>query len=153
KAQGLIADQYASVSAAARTVLPAALNVLDGAAARGLDVTELAARTQQRLVNAETFRTAYTSYVTPANGPDEVTFAPFQILAGEGERYARRPHAGHLEQLATLDHPAVVPTRHRWVDLADAQSRADAVQWWNDLTGAGGEGMVVKPEAPEPRNR
>ncbi len=153
KAQGLIADQYASVAAAARTALPATLDVLDRAARRGLDVEALAARTEQRLVNAETFRTAYTSYVAPVNGPDEVTVAPFQILAGAGEVYALRSHAWHLMQLATLDHPAIVPTRHRWVDLADEQSRADAVRWWTDLTDAGGEGMVVKPEQPDPVNR
>jgi protein phosphatase len=31
------------------------------------------------------------------------------------------------------------------VDLADDMSEAAAVAWWEDLTGGGGEGMVVKP--------
>ncbi|MEI9988310.1 MAG: hypothetical protein WDN69_37565 [Aliidongia sp.] len=31
------------------------------------------------------------------------------------------------------------------MDLADPQQVADATMWWEALTGAGGEGMVVKP--------
>jgi protein phosphatase len=40
-----------------------------------------------------------------------------------------------------------VVTRTQWriVDLADEAACADAVGWWEALTGSGGEGMVVKP--------
>ena len=31
------------------------------------------------------------------------------------------------------------------MDLADAGEAARAVRWWEELTGKGGEGMVVKP--------
>jgi protein phosphatase len=31
------------------------------------------------------------------------------------------------------------------VDVSDASSRDAATAWWSELTGAGGEGMVVKP--------
>ena len=31
------------------------------------------------------------------------------------------------------------------VDLTDADARAGAIRWWEELTAAGGEGMVVKP--------
>ncbi|MFC4640145.1 hypothetical protein [Deinococcus hohokamensis] len=34
---------------------------------------------------------------------------------------------------------------HRVVDLNDPESVAAAEEWWLDLTGQGGEGMVVKP--------
>ncbi|CPU67747.1 polynucleotide kinase-phosphatase [Mycobacteroides abscessus] len=33
------------------------------------------------------------------------------------------------------------------VDLADEASRAEGTAWWEELTAAGGEGMVVKPLA------
>ncbi|WZH53828.1 MAG: polynucleotide kinase-phosphatase [Nocardioides alkalitolerans] len=150
KAGELIREQYAAVGAAASVALPAAQEALDAALARGLDAPALRAladRTRRRTHAAAAFRDAYRSYVRPTDGLDGVTVAPFAVLAGEGEAYAAtRSHRWHLEQVATLhDHPLVTPTRHRFVDLADADARAAAAQWWLDLTAAGGEGMVVKP--------
>lgn len=65
KALDLIRAQYASVGAAARRVLPAALDVLEKAAGRGLDVANLVRRTERRRDNAEAFRDAYAAYVHP----------------------------------------------------------------------------------------
>jgi protein phosphatase len=39
----------------------------------------------------------------------------------------------------------VAPTRHRIVDVTDPADQAEGVRWWEELTSAGGEGMVVKP--------
>jgi polynucleotide kinase-phosphatase len=146
KAMGLIRDQYASVGAAARASLPALGALLAQGSARGLDLGDLAQRTTERQRNAEAFRDAYAAYCRPTSGLDGVTVAPFQILAAEGRALAvTEPHSWHLAQLAALDHPIVTPTRQLFVDLASEGSRADAVEWWLDLTAAGGEGMVVKP--------
>ena len=149
KAGGLIRDQFASVGAAAAHALPAALGVLDQAASRGLDVADLTTRTRQRLDEATAFREAYRRYVRPTDGLDGVSFAPFAVLAGEGEAYAAtRTHAWHLAQLAPITaagHPLIIPTRHQFVDLASPASRAEATAWWRELTESGGEGMVVKP--------
>lgn len=149
KALGLIKDQYASVGAAAHAALPAAADMLAVAAGRGLDVSALAARVDRRIVNAEAYRDAYVAYVHPTDGLDGVTLAPFQILAAEGRALAvTESHRWHLNQIATLTDPIITQTRHRYVDLADEAQKADAVQWWSDLTAAGGEGMVVKPVGP-----
>ncbi|MCY7400222.1 MAG: polynucleotide kinase-phosphatase [Nocardioides sp.] len=146
KAMGLIQSQYASVGAAARQVLPQALAVLEQAAARGLDVTDLAARTERRRGHAAAFRDAYAAYVRPTDGLQGVTLAPFQILAAEGRTLAlTEPHEWHLARLAGLQGELITPTRHQVVDLASREARDAATQWWLDLTAAGGEGMVVKP--------
>jgi polynucleotide kinase-phosphatase len=146
KALGLIRDQYASVGAAATHALPAATRVLEAAAARGLDVGDLDARTSSRSANAEAYLSAYAHYVRPTCGLDGVTVAPFQILAVEGRALAvAETHRWHLDRLATLRDELITPTRHRYVDLSDAGQRADAAAWWADLTAAGGEGIVVKP--------
>jgi polynucleotide kinase-phosphatase len=150
KAIDLIKEQYASVGAAARHALPEALSALETAAARGLDVTALAGRTRQRLANAAAFRDAYAAYCRPTGGStgglDGITLAPFQILACEGRALAlTEPHPWHLAQLARLGGDLVTPTRHRFVDLSCARERAAAVDWWLELTAAGGEGTVVKP--------
>ena len=146
KATDLITSQYASVGAAARHALPQALAVLDQAAARGLDVTALAGRTRQRLANAAAFRDAYAAYCRPVDGLDGITLAPFQILACEGRALAlTEPHPWHLAELEKLSGDLITATRHRSVDLSSARERAEAADWWLELTAAGGEGAVVKP--------
>ena len=146
KAIELIKSQYASVSAAARHALPEALESLDKATARGLDVTGLAARTQQRLANAVAFRDAYAAYCRPAQEGDGITVAPFQILAAEGRALAlTESHEWHLAELAKLEGDFFTRTRHRFIDLSSEQARAEAAHWWLELTAAGCEGIVVKP--------
>lgn len=76
--------------------------------------------------------------------------APFQILACEGRATALEPHAWHLSTLALLDSPLITATRHVFVSLDSPESRAGATEWWESMTAAGGEGMVVKPAAYAP---
>ncbi|MEV4160145.1 polynucleotide kinase-phosphatase [Nonomuraea dietziae] len=145
KAGELIRVQYAAVGAAAGAALPAATSALEAAAGRGLDVSELLDRARRRQDNAARFREAYARYCWPVNGLEGVRLAPFQILACEGRNTALEPHAWHLDTLSLLDDPIITPTRHLFVDLTSAESREKAVAWWEELTGQGGEGMVVKP--------
>jgi polynucleotide kinase-phosphatase len=149
KATGLIKAQYAAVGAAARHALPEALAALEAATARGLDVAALAGRTRQRLADAAAFRDAYAAYCRPAGGlggTDGITLAPFQVLACEGRALAlTEPARWHLAELAKLGGDLITPTRHRFVDLSSERERAAAVDWWLELTAAGGEGAVVKP--------
>ncbi|MFB4287920.1 polynucleotide kinase-phosphatase [Nonomuraea sp. ATR24] len=147
KADGLIRSQYASVGAAAGAALPEAVSALEAAAARGLEVSELLERTRRRAGNATLFRDAYARYCWPVDGLEGVRLAPFQILACEGRATALEPHAWHLSTLGLLDAPIIAPTRHVFVSLDSPSSRAEATAWWEAMTAAGGEGMVVKPAA------
>lgn len=152
KAGDLLRNQYAAVGAAARTSLPPAIAALEAVAARGLAegdaVAGLLGRLRARAANADRFTEAYRRYCWPTDGLDGVRFAPFQVLASEGTTYHDRPHAWHLEladRLVAVEPSLIAPTRRVYVDLADESSRAAATAWWEELTGAGGEGMVVKP--------
>ncbi len=150
KAGDLLRHQYAAVGAAARAALPEAARLLAEAAARGVDVAALAARTTARAANAEAFSTAYRRYCWPVDGLDGVRLAPFQILATEGAVYHERDHSWHLslaDRLAAAAPELITVTRRLRVDTADPDSVAAGVTWWEELTGAGGEGMVVKPHA------
>jgi protein phosphatase len=52
----------------------------------------------------------------------------------------------HVSRICAADDRAVLfATKHRVVDLTDPGSEAAATTWWEELTGRGGEGMVVKP--------
>ncbi|MBB5852804.1 polynucleotide kinase-phosphatase [Amycolatopsis umgeniensis] len=147
KAGSLISEQYAAVGAAAQSVLPAAVASLDAAAARGIDVSELLARTRIRESTVDAYRQAYRRYCWPTDGLDGVRLAPFQLLASEGKAYHDRPHDWHLALLDRLTGDLFTRTRTLAVDTTDPASVARGVEWWLELTGAGGEGMVVKPAA------
>ena len=156
KAEDLLRRQYASVGAAARSALPAALDGLALAAASGLDVGELQARTASRAANADAFTTSYRHYVWPTEGLEGVQVAPFQVLATDAATYEERDHSWHLgiaDRLVAADPGLVRPTRRLLVDAEAEDSLAAGVAWWEELTAAGGEGMVVKPHANLTRGR
>jgi protein phosphatase len=150
KAEGLLRHQYAAVGAAARAALPAALAALERALGSGADVTALAGRLRTRAANADAFTAAYRRYCWATDGLDGIRLAPFQILAAEQATYHDRDHSWHLalaDRLADAAPGLITRTRRLIVDTADADSTAAGVAWWQELTGAGGEGMVVKPHA------
>ncbi len=150
KAEDLLRHQYAAVGAAARAVLPAAVAVLEAAASRGLDVTDLLARTTARASNAHAFTDSYRRYVWPTTGLEGVQVAPFQLLASEGRTWTHQDHGWHLALADRLvqEAPSLIrSTRRITVDTTDPTSSAAGVRWWEDLTASGGEGMVVKPSA------
>jgi protein phosphatase len=101
KAEQLLRDQYAAVGAAARTVLPAAVAALERAAAGGLDVSGLLARTRSRAANAN----AYRRYCWETDGLDGTRLAPFQLLASQGAAHHAKPHASHLDVADRLSRP------------------------------------------------
>jgi protein phosphatase len=148
KAMDLVRRQYASVGAAAHAGLNATLATLDRAAARGLDVGELIATERARLQHAGRYRDAYRRYVRPVAGVDDLRLAPFHLLAAEGAAFTDRDHLWHLERLDRLvaaDPDWFTQTGRVTVDLDDDGSQAAAIEWWEQLTAGGGEGMVVKP--------
>ncbi|MFJ8669488.1 polynucleotide kinase-phosphatase [Streptomyces sp. NPDC093600] len=153
KSAGLLRSQYAAVGAASGAVFPDVLGALERAAARGVGggVDTLLARQRERAVDAAAFTEAYRRYCWPTEGLEGVRFAPFQVLAVRGRSLAAVPHD---EQLAWLDRlvdhdptKLLQVTRRLVVDTGDEASVRAGVDWWLELTAAGGEGMVVKPLA------
>ncbi|KUN40111.1 polynucleotide kinase-phosphatase [Streptomyces longwoodensis] len=149
KASGLLRAQYAAVGAASGAVFPDALAALRGAAARGVDVGDLLSRQRERAADAAAFTAAYRHYCWTTDGLDGVRLAPFQVLAVQGRSLAGLPHD---EQLAVLDRLVehdgsglLHTTRRLYVDTGDPESVRAGVDWWLEMTGRGGEGMVVKP--------
>ncbi|MEV5911655.1 polynucleotide kinase-phosphatase [Streptomyces chartreusis] len=149
KASGLLRSQYAAVGAASGAVFPGAVAALEGAAARGVDVSDLLARQRERASDAAAFTEAYRRYCWTTDGLEGVRLAPFQVLAVQGRSLTGLPHD---EQLALLDRLVehdgsglLQTTRRLYVDTGDPESVRAGVDWWLEMTGRGGEGMVVKP--------
>jgi protein phosphatase len=156
KALDLLKHQYAAVSAAARAALPVAVTELERAAASGLDVGQLLASAQSRLANAEAFTAAYRRYCWPTDGLIGIKVAPFQLLAAEGATFHDRPHTWHLDiadRLAGADEEIIASTGRTFVDTTHSAQVEAATAWWEEMTSAGGEGMVVKPAANLTRGR
>ncbi|MDR1040446.1 MAG: polynucleotide kinase-phosphatase [Deltaproteobacteria bacterium] len=160
KARKLIEDQYAAVGRAGRTGLVAATDAIRDAAAalKGaapsdtpeakVDLDGLLERFESRLDALESYAAAYRRYCWDVKSPDGYRIAPFHVLATEGKAWNSESHLWHMKTVSEFiagKDPVFVSTDCRLVDLANDASAAEAVAWWETLTGSGGEGMVVKP--------
>jgi protein phosphatase len=148
KASDLIRRQYASVGAAARAGLTAAIATLEHAGARGLDVAGLTQTEQHRLEYVNRYIDAYRRYVWPVDSISDLRLAPFHVLAGETGVFVDHDHGWHLDlcdRLVAANPDWFTPTGRLTVDVTEETSQSLAVSWWERLTADGGEGMVVKP--------
>jgi protein phosphatase len=148
KAQALLEDQYAAVGASATAALAEADQHFGAAANRGVDVAALRSRYGERAEAVGHYVRAYRPYCWPVETVADLKLAPFHVLATEGQVHVGRDHVWHMETLAKVcagDAEMLRATPYRVVDVTDADSEAEAVAWWENLTSAGGEGMVVKP--------
>lgn len=153
KAQELLKAQYAAVGAAGTAAVPRAVAAIDAAVARLSSddrerAAELAGAFRERAGNVSRFVDAYRRYCWPVDSLDGLKLAPFHLLATEGRVHADKPHRWHLDALARVcaaDPELLLATANVEVDLADPAAEEAATAWWAELTGRGGEGMVVKP--------
>ena len=147
KAQELLREQYAAVGTSAETGLSSAQALLHQAEARGIDVGEILPSVNERLRLAQLYRDAYGRYCWPVASLDDIRLAPFHLLASEGTVHTDKDHLWHLDIAARLrqaDAELFRETGHKVVEL-NSSAEDGAIQWWEELTGAGGEGMVAKP--------
>lgn len=163
KAQGLIRSQYAPTGNAGLSGLSAAVEALGKACERkngafevsgttsgqNVDPDMLLKRYKAKLDDMERYVKAYREYCWNVKGTDDYRIAPFHILACEGRVFSEEKHVWHMETIkkyiAGRD-PVFIETPYLCVDTEDEESVKNGVGWWLDMTAAGGEGMVVKPE-------
>jgi protein phosphatase len=148
KAQELLRLQYAPAGAAARAALPDAIAALETATMHNADVSPLVERYRQRLEMAEKYIAAYRQYCWSVSSLDDLRLAPFHLLATEGTLHTKKDHVWHMETIARIcghDPKFLLATPHLLVDLVESESQSRAATWWEEMTAAGGEGMVVKP--------
>ena len=148
KAGSFVRGQYAAVGAAAVAGLGALSQALDAAQSRGVAVGDLAEATTARLADTVQFRAAYNRYVAPFGGIEDLRIAPFHLLASEGAVHSDKNQLWHMaaaHRIAATDPSLLLATDFRRFDLDDPSQIQDAIAWWETMTAAGGEGMVVKP--------
>ncbi|HEX6649725.1 MAG TPA: polynucleotide kinase-phosphatase, partial [Pyrinomonadaceae bacterium] len=148
KAQELLRQQYAAVGAAAHASLADVVSALESAEQHTSDVAPLLNRYRERSSAAEKYVDAYRRYCWPVRSLDDIKLAPFHLLATEGRVHTDRDHVWHMETLKRLcdaDPGLLFATSYMVVDVTDQASQEAGIRWWEELTGIGGEGMVVKP--------
>lgn len=153
KAQDLLKTQYAAVGAAGRAALPRAAESLARATDRltseeRAKAEQVLAACRDREMQIDRFTAAYRQYCWPVTSLTDLKLAPFHLLASEGAVHADKTHSWHMDTLAAVcraDPELLLATDYRVVDVTDPAGVAEGVAWWTNLTGGGGEGMVVKP--------
>ncbi len=148
KAQELLRQQYAAVGAAAQASLKATVGALEQAASKNDDALPLIERYKQRLEAVNLYVDSYRRYCWPVHSVRDLKLAPFHLLATEGQVHSHRDHVWHMEKLAEVCRASdglLLATTYRQVDVTDTTSVDEATRWWEELTGGGGEGMVLKP--------
>jgi len=148
KAQELLQKQYAAVGSAATSALPAVIEAIGQAAVRLPELGGLLTHYSVRDELAHKFVDAYRRYCWPVHGLGDLRLAPFHLLASERAVHIDRDHVWHMEALKRLCDAAesvLFPTPYKLIDVTDEASVAEGIAWWEELTGRGGEGMVVKP--------
>jgi protein phosphatase len=98
--------------------------------------------------NVGKFVATYRQYCWPVASLTDLKLAPFHLLASEGRVHTDKNHVWHtdtLEKVCREDPELLLATSYKLVAVTDPAGEAEGVKWWAELTGRGGEGMVVKP--------
>ena len=163
KAQGLLRTQYAATGNSGSGSLKAVVNALEEVCKRrnlffdvgnitsgqNVEPQDLLARFKAKQEDIEKYIDAYREYCWTVKSIDDFRIAPFHLLATEGKVWSDKEHVWHMETIKkyiTGIDPVYMETPYICVNTEDEVSVQAGVQWWLDLTGTGGEGMVVKPE-------
>jgi protein phosphatase len=118
------------------------------AADGGEALAALLGRTRERFGQVNRYVDSYRRYCWPVKSVADLKLAPFHVLAGEGKVHVDRDHEWHMgmaARLAAVAGSPLVATEFKTVNLTEPAEVAAGVAWWEELTGRGGEGMVVKP--------
>ena len=152
KAQELLREQYAAVGAAGRGRAHARPSqALDaGVSAASMSAALRARRSRARRDDVARVRRCLPPLLLARRAGSTTS-------SSRRSTCSRREGAVHVDKPHSLAHGAGWPARAPptrscsvrprtvAVDSTDPTSEATATAWWEELTGAGGEGMVVKP--------
>jgi len=109
---------------------------------------DLLARYLERQTLAGKFRDAYRQYCWAVDSLDDLKLAPFHLLATEKKTYFDKDHQWHMDTLSKLSgvtEGLLMATPYKVIDVTSPEQLEQAINWWQELTDKGGEGMVVKP--------
>ncbi|WP_059173540.1 polynucleotide kinase-phosphatase [Bacillus sp. FJAT-27445] len=151
KAKELIQNQYAHVAEAALLDRKTLAEKLAAATVSNTAVEPWLEEYRLKLANATAFKEVFQHYCWDVDTIKKIRIAPFHVLAHSTQAFFDRPHTWHMEMnrvFAELS-DLFVETEFKIID--DEASEAEAIQWWTEMTEAGNEGIVIKPESFVPK--
>ena len=148
KAKELLKTQYAATGSAGKSFTAAAREALGKVDHSIEGIQALKDEMVQSELNIQKYIAAYRHYCWDAESVSDLKLAPFHLIASEGHVHVDKTNAWHMTTLQALcekDPEVLLATRHKAIDVTDDHSIQAGCQWWSNMTGQGGEGMVIKP--------
>ncbi|WP_407270560.1 polynucleotide kinase-phosphatase [Radiobacillus sp. PE A8.2] len=153
KAQQLISSQYAHVAENASMDRKQLVDKLMAASSNNEELATWLAEYQQKLAHAEVFEKVFQKYCWDIEAISDIQIAPFHVLAHSKQTFFHETHVWHMEknrEFANISN-LFVETEFKCID--DQTSEAEVIQWWENMTREGHEGIVIKPEYFITRNK
>ena len=110
-----------------------------------VDVTNWLEEYNEKYKNAARFDAVFKNYCWPINELSGIQIAPFHILAHSGATNFHQPHSWHMQMNAYLakNSSLFIETEYRLIE--SEQDEQEVINWWQDMTENGHEGIVIKP--------
>ena len=144
KAQQLIDQQYAHVAEQALMDRSKLVEKLQNTTQ--INMSEWLQDYQHLLNNAQQFSTVYQNYCWEVQDTSAIQIAPFHILAHSSETYFHKPHTWHMEMNRFFAKNSTIFIETDYKIIHDEASEQEVIAWWEEMTAAGHEGIVIKPE-------
>jgi hypothetical protein len=116
----------------------------------------LLADVERERATLELYDGMFKKYRTEAADLAALKFAPFHLLAVEGQAFFNRSHLWHMQMLARVARAGggfVIPTRYEVIATSDRTTWQSTLRWWEELSAKSEEGLVVKPLPFVPKGR
>ncbi|MFA9557741.1 polynucleotide kinase-phosphatase [Evansella sp. AB-rgal1] len=146
KAKELISSQYAHVSENAILDRSFLKKKLEKALPRHKDLETWLAEYDSKLENAIIFKEVFQKYCWDVEDINHIQIAPFHVLAHSNETFFHKPHTWHMEMNREFANMVDMFVETEFMLIDDARSETDVIEWWEDITSDGHEGIVIKPE-------
>ncbi|MEH7178152.1 polynucleotide kinase-phosphatase [Neobacillus vireti] len=147
KAKDLILNQYAHVGEMALLDRKKLQDSLQQAFESGKGVEHWIQENEMGIENAKVFNEVYQKYCWEIEGLDGIQIAPFHTLAHSKETFFDKPHRWHMEKNKEFNGISRLFLETEYRVVSDEASMKAAIEWWEEITEAGHEGFVVKPDS------
>lgn len=153
KAKELVSNQYAHVAENALMDRAFLQGKLAEAATTNEALSPWLDEYNEKVENAREFAEVFQGYCWDVVGLEDIKIAPFHVLAHSNRTFFDETHEWHMKmnhQFATYS-SLFVATEYKII--SDSASEAEVIQWWEEMTQDGHEGIVIKPEHYIPRSK
>ncbi|MCP2036431.1 polynucleotide kinase-phosphatase [Planomicrobium sp. HSC-17F08] len=153
KAKELISSQYAHVSENALVDREMLKSKLEEAAKDNEELAGWLKEYEGKLANAQTFNEVFQKYCWNVESTESIQIAPFHVLAHSKQTFFDQPHTWHMEMNRMLAGQSDLFVETEFKLISDEASEQEVVQWWQEMTEDGHEGIIIKPEFYIPKNK